>query len=109
MNATYDVLLRHLLAQYGCVMRVVDIAHAIGISSTALHQRCARHDGYLPRSCDSLARGHWPTHVIAAWLAACGSTSTHPQMLAESTPNTPIRSRRPGRPRRVTTHAGGEA
>ena len=105
MNATYDVLLRHLLQQYGCVMRVADIAHAIGISSTALHQRCARHASYLPPPCDSLARGHWPTHVIAAWLAACGST----RMRADSAPNAPIRSRRPGRPRRVTTHSGGEA
>lgn len=104
MNATYDLLLQHLLRQYGCVMRVADIAHAIGISRIALYQRCARHCNYLPPSSDSIARGQWPTHAIAAWLAACGSNSNNPRMRAESTPNTPIHSRRPGRPRR-TAHA----
>lgn len=106
MNATnHDTVLSHLLQRYGVAMTTADIADAMRISVTSLHQRVHRHqsthsgtDAYLPVA-GRISRGQWSTAAVARWLVSFDDTSptnTHPH-------------RKPGRPRRHAPVAGGAA
>lgn len=105
MNATiHDAVLSHLLKRYGVTMSTADIADAMRISVTSLHQRVYRHqshggtDAYLPVA-GRISRGQWSTAAVAQWLVSCEDT----------TPTNTLPHRKPGRPRRHAPATGGAA
>jgi len=111
MNATiHDAVLSHLLKRYGVTMSTADIADALHISITALHQRVYRHqtshqgtDVYLPTT-GRIARGQWSTVAVARWLHSLGVADS-----GYDEPPPPLTRRKPGRPRRHAPVAGGAA
>lgn len=92
------LLTEYLLATYGALIGLRQLAQILGTTEPALRLRQHRRRD-LPTSMPGVVGYLWPTPVIGAWLMAQSSLTTEPAETREVT------SGRSGRPRKIaTTH-----